>query len=129
MTYLLPEDDAAGFATRVAWQLTQYTDLPGLYVRQVALAAVEALENELFAAAEFERLRDAMCRTMADPDVWDGDDTESGILIKYTQHLAKATHGDCQVCWQPIPATALYEVIGHTGGPQQREIIACVTCV
>lgn len=125
----LTEDEAAEYVGRVARKLWMAGAISPAGAQDAAHLAVIMLESELADAAQFARLRDAMCKTMADPDSWDGDGTEACALIDYVQHLAKANFGDCEVCGQQIPATARYEIIGYTGGPQRLEIRACATCV
>lgn len=41
-------------------------------------------------AGAYRYLSDGISATMADPDRWDGDDSEETILLRYVQHLAAA---------------------------------------
>jgi hypothetical protein len=93
-----------------------------------AMAAVDFLEEELKQAAEYRWLVDGIMATMPDKDAWDGDGDTASLLLRYVQHLAKATHGECISCGLPIPAGNRCEEVGQTGGMDPQPILAHAEC-
>lgn len=91
--------------------------------RAAALAAV-LTEGDYDDARAYRWLRDEICRTMADPDDWDGDEGEESVLARYIQHLAKASHGNCQRCGRRISATEGFEDLDANLQP----IVICKEC-
>jgi hypothetical protein len=98
-----------------------------------AAAAVQYLENELRDAAGYVLLRDEICKTMADPDAWDGDESEESVLIRYVQHLAVASHGECDRCGRRIAASERFESVDNVGnwvpeGSPDTAVVICGEC-
>jgi len=81
-----------------------------------AAAAVDYLFTELANAAAYVWLRTEICKTMPDPDAWDGDVPEEEVLAGYVQHLATASHGDCGGCGRPIAAGERFDAVDNVGG-------------
>jgi hypothetical protein len=111
----------------------QDTDLLRGQALGAASLMVTLFEGDLRHTEDYRLLRDAMCRTMADPDVWDGDGSEVGMLIDYVQHLATATHGDCERCDRPVMASEKFEAVDNVGNSvpmdsPDRRIIICEEC-
>lgn len=128
MRALLAEEEAAAFVERLARQLGR--EIPALSqeaAHQAADLAVTLLENELFAAGEYVRLRDAICATMADPDSWDGDEAEPELLVRYLKHMAQAIHGDCARCHRVIRAGERFE--RTPGCSVGIRLILCDRCI
>lgn len=109
----------------------------GLDHATAALAAattIDLLFAELSNAASYVWLRTEICKTMADPDSWDGDEPEENVLARYVQHLALASHGDCESCGRRIPAAELFEPVDCVGnsvwmGSPATRAIYCAGCV
>lgn len=94
---------------------------------EAALLAFDELENELQDAASYRWLRDGICRTMADPDAWDGDEGEEEVLLRYVGHLAQASHGNCERCGRRIKATEQFEQLpDHPGDIPHRICRDCI---
>ena len=99
-----------------------------------AAAAVDYLFGELADAAGYIWLRTEICKTMADPDAWDGDDTEQGVLAGYVRHLAKASHGECHRCGRRIVASERFDAVDNVGnsvleGSPETAAVICEECV
>lgn len=96
--------------------------------------AVTLLHNELRDAAGYRWLRTEMCKTMADPDHWDGDESEESVLARYVQHLAAASHGECDRCGRRIAASERFDAIDNVGnsvleGSPATAVVICGECV
>lgn len=89
-----------------------------------AAYAVDCLQAELVEAAAYRYLRDEIIKTMADPDSWDGEASEEGLLVDYVQHLAGASHGNCRECGRRIGAAERFEPLQTR--PQQ--VVICQEC-
>jgi len=92
--------------------------------QRAAALAVVLTENDHQDAWAYRWLRDEICKTMADPDDWDGDESEECVLAKYVRHLAKASHGNCQRCGRRISATEGFEDLDANLQP----IVICTEC-
>lgn len=102
--------------------------------RYVVSGLVTALFGELANAASYVWLRTEMCKTMADPDHWDGDESEEMVLARYVQHLAAASHGDCDRCGRAIKASERFDAIDNVGnsvpeGSPRTAVVICGECV
>jgi hypothetical protein len=98
-----------------------------------ASAAVDYLFDELAHAAAYIWLRTEICKTMPDPDAWDGDETEEGVLARYVQHQALASHGDCDGCGRRVAAGERFEAAGNVGnwvpeGSPDTHAVICGDC-
>ena len=60
-------------------------------------AVVAVLTEDTEDAEAYRALRDAVIATMPDPNNWDDDAAELGILTGYVEHLAEG-HGPCARC-------------------------------
>lgn len=82
-------------------------------------------------AAAYIWLRTEMCKTMADPDAWDGDEPEEMVLARYVQHLAAASHGDCFRCGRRIGAAERFDAVDNVGNsvPEGSPDTAAVICL
>ncbi len=99
-----------------------------------AAAAVDYLFTELAHAAAYVWLRTEMMKTMPDPDHWDGDESEESVLARYVQHLALASHGDCDGCGRKILAGEMFDAVGNVGnsvpmGSPETVAVLCGGCV
>lgn len=92
--------------------------------QRAAALAVVLTENDHQDAWAYRWLRDEICKTMADPDSWDGDEAEECILARYVRHLARASHGNCQRCGRRISATEGFEDLDANLQP----IVICSEC-
>lgn len=81
--------------------------------------------SEQLDAESYRLLAEAIQATMSDPDVWDGDEAEPALMIRYVQYLATATHGDCVLCREPIKADEFYEDAGE-GRSRGRAHCRCI---
>jgi hypothetical protein len=101
--------------------------------KRVAAVAVGALDTELREGWAYLWLRTEICKTMADPDAWDGDGTEEGVLADYVRHLAMASHGECDGCGRAIKASERFDAIDNVGnsvpeGSPHTAVVLCGEC-
>lgn len=119
---------------KLASQLAVYLarGLPGADQELAARAAelaLDFLENELLDAEGYRHVRDKIQSVMIDPDSWCDDTWEPELMGRVIEHLAQATHGDCERCGEPIKAGDQFEEVGRTGGPQGLPILDHPGCV
>lgn len=91
-----------------------------------AEVAFGALDDELEDAAAYRWLRDEICKLMADPNAWDGEEGEPNILLRFVQHLAAASHGSCDRCGRSIGAGEQFE--GVPDIPGGHPWLVCQDC-
>jgi hypothetical protein len=78
-------------------------------------------------ADSYRWLRDEIMKTMPDPDGWDYDEAEPSALMRYIEHMATATHGDCDRCGRRVMAGEHFELVDRT--PSGDPVIVCMECI
>lgn len=131
-----PNSDAiaAQMTAELARRLREKLPALSAFAAQTAAElAFGVLDNELEDAASYRWLRTEICKTMADPDHWDGDEGEESVLIRYVQHLAAASHGDCGTCGRRIVASEMFDAVDNVGnsvwsGSPDTSVVYCQEC-